>query len=276
MPRKTAGPSQRPARRASRRWRRARRARRGRRRGAAACPTGRRGGRARARSSPGSASMTASATAFGGVSRSRSSEVTARLTARPATPGEHAGQGELRPRAGPPRSSRAWCSHPHVSRIGPTRTVRVRHECGHDAHPAGRHRHRRPRLRRRPPDVAGRAPLPRRAAGARGPLRRRRRRPRRLRRALLGGGARRPRAATSAPTSPRWAGAAGVDLLAETARRVRAAGFEIGNVAVQVIGNRPRLGAAPRRGGGGALRGGRGAGERLGHHDRRAGADRPR
>jgi 2-C-methyl-D-erythritol 2,4-cyclodiphosphate synthase len=42
---------------------------------------------------------------------------------------------------------------------------------------------------------------------------------------------------------PAWAGAAGVALLAETARRVRAAGFEIGNVAVQVIGNRPRLGA---------------------------------
>ena len=34
-------------------------------------------------------------------------------------------------------------------------------------------------------------------------------------------------------------------LLAEAARRVRAAGFEIGNVAVQVVGNRPRLG--PRR-----------------------------
>jgi 2-C-methyl-D-erythritol 2,4-cyclodiphosphate synthase len=44
---------------------------------------------------------------------------------------------------------------------------------------------------------------------------------------------------------PQWAGAAGAVLLAETARRVRAAGFEIGNVAVQVIGNRPRLG--PRR-----------------------------
>jgi len=42
---------------------------------------------------------------------------------------------------------------------------------------------------------------------------------------------------------PEWAGAAGVALLAEAARRVRAAGFEIGNVAVQVIGNRPRLGA---------------------------------
>ena len=44
---------------------------------------------------------------------------------------------------------------------------------------------------------------------------------------------------------PEWAGASGVALLAETAQRVRAAGFEVGNVAVQVIGNRPRLG--PRR-----------------------------
>lgn len=41
---------------------------------------------------------------------------------------------------------------------------------------------------------------------------------------------------------PAWAGASGPALLEETARRVRAAGFEIGNVAVQVIGNRPRLG----------------------------------
>lgn len=44
---------------------------------------------------------------------------------------------------------------------------------------------------------------------------------------------------------PAWAGASGAALLAETARRVRAAGWEIGNVAVQVIGNVPRLG--PRR-----------------------------
>lgn len=46
-------------------------------------------------------------------------------------------------------------------------------------------------------------------------------------------------------SDPAWAGASGAALLAETARRVRDAGFEIGNVAVQVIGNRPRLG--PRR-----------------------------
>jgi 2-C-methyl-D-erythritol 2,4-cyclodiphosphate synthase len=41
---------------------------------------------------------------------------------------------------------------------------------------------------------------------------------------------------------PQWAGAGGTALLAETARRVRDAGYEIGNVAVQVIGERPRLG----------------------------------
>ncbi len=46
-------------------------------------------------------------------------------------------------------------------------------------------------------------------------------------------------------SDPAWAGAAGVALLEETARRVRAAGYEIGNAAVQVVGNRPKLG--PRR-----------------------------
>ena len=46
-------------------------------------------------------------------------------------------------------------------------------------------------------------------------------------------------------TEPQWAGAAGAVLLAETARLVRAAGWDITNVAVQVIGNRPKL--APRR-----------------------------
>jgi 2-C-methyl-D-erythritol 2,4-cyclodiphosphate synthase len=46
-------------------------------------------------------------------------------------------------------------------------------------------------------------------------------------------------------SDPAWAGASGTALLAETAARVRAAGYEIGNVAVQVIGNRPKVG--PRR-----------------------------
>ena len=44
---------------------------------------------------------------------------------------------------------------------------------------------------------------------------------------------------------PQWAGAAGTTLLAEAARRVREAGFDVGNVAIQVIGNRPKVG--PRR-----------------------------
>lgn len=44
---------------------------------------------------------------------------------------------------------------------------------------------------------------------------------------------------------PQWAGASGVAFVKETARRVRAAGFEVANVSVQVIGNRPKL--APRR-----------------------------
>lgn len=41
---------------------------------------------------------------------------------------------------------------------------------------------------------------------------------------------------------PEYAGASGGALLAEAARLVRAAGFEIGNIAVQVIGNRPAIG----------------------------------
>jgi 2-C-methyl-D-erythritol 2,4-cyclodiphosphate synthase len=44
---------------------------------------------------------------------------------------------------------------------------------------------------------------------------------------------------------PRWAGASGATLLSETARRVREAGYEIGNVSVQVMCNTPRFG--PRR-----------------------------
>jgi 2-C-methyl-D-erythritol 2,4-cyclodiphosphate synthase len=44
---------------------------------------------------------------------------------------------------------------------------------------------------------------------------------------------------------PQWSGASGAALLTETARLVGEAGFVIGNVAVQVIGVRPKL--APRR-----------------------------
>lgn len=44
-------------------------------------------------------------------------------------------------------------------------------------------------------------------------------------------------------SEPEWAGASGVAFLQETARRVRAAGYRLGNVSVQVIGNRPRIGA---------------------------------
>ncbi|GII25318.1 2-C-methyl-D-erythritol 2,4-cyclodiphosphate synthase [Planosporangium mesophilum] len=41
---------------------------------------------------------------------------------------------------------------------------------------------------------------------------------------------------------PEWSGASGASLLTETARRVRAAGFEIGNVSAQVVGVAPKVG----------------------------------
>ncbi len=44
---------------------------------------------------------------------------------------------------------------------------------------------------------------------------------------------------------PEWAGASGPALLRETARLLSAAGFAIGNVSIQVIGNSPKI--APRR-----------------------------
>jgi len=43
-------------------------------------------------------------------------------------------------------------------------------------------------------------------------------------------------------SDPQWQGAAGVTLLSEAAKRVRATGCQIGNVSVQLIGNRPKLG----------------------------------
>jgi 2-C-methyl-D-erythritol 2,4-cyclodiphosphate synthase len=42
---------------------------------------------------------------------------------------------------------------------------------------------------------------------------------------------------------PEWAGASGLSMLAEVASRVRNASFDIGNVSVQVIGSRPRIGS---------------------------------
>ncbi len=44
-------------------------------------------------------------------------------------------------------------------------------------------------------------------------------------------------------SEPRWAGASGAALLGRTRELLDQAGYEIGNVAVQIIGNRPRLAA---------------------------------
>lgn len=41
--------------------------------------------------------------------------------------------------------------------------------------------------------------------------------------------------------NPEWSGASGVRLLEEVARRLSAAGWAVGNVAIQVIGNGPRI-----------------------------------
>jgi 2-C-methyl-D-erythritol 2,4-cyclodiphosphate synthase len=46
---------------------------------------------------------------------------------------------------------------------------------------------------------------------------------------------------------PEFAGASGLVLLGEAVRLVRAAGFEVGNVAIQVIGNRPKVGPQRER-----------------------------
>ena len=44
---------------------------------------------------------------------------------------------------------------------------------------------------------------------------------------------------------PQWMGASGVALVGEVVNKVRDAGYQISNVAVQIVGNHPRI--APRR-----------------------------
>lgn len=43
-------------------------------------------------------------------------------------------------------------------------------------------------------------------------------------------------------SDPQWAGAAGAALLVETVRRLTDAGWAIGNVSVQLVGERPKIG----------------------------------
>lgn len=43
-------------------------------------------------------------------------------------------------------------------------------------------------------------------------------------------------------SEPQWAAASGVSLLTETVTRLRSAGWQVGNIAVQVVGSTPRVG----------------------------------
>lgn len=47
-------------------------------------------------------------------------------------------------------------------------------------------------------------------------------------------------------SEPEWEGASGAAFIAAARERVEAAGFQVGNVCVQVIGNRPRLAGRAR------------------------------
>ena len=75
---------------------------------------------------------------------------------------------------------------------------------------------------------------------------------------------------------PEWSGASGVTLLTEAARIVRAAGFTIGNVAVQVVGAAAEDRQAARGSAEGAVGGGGRAGVGVRRDDRRARVPRAR
>ncbi len=75
---------------------------------------------------------------------------------------------------------------------------------------------------------------------------------------------------------PRWAGVSGIDMLRHVADLIAGQGYRVGNAAVQVIGTRPKIASAPRRGTTGAVRSAGRAGVGVGYHHRRAGPDRSR
>ncbi len=77
-------------------------------------------------------------------------------------------------------------------------------------------------------------------------------------------------------SDPAWAGASGAALLGETVRRVREGGYEVGNVAVQLIGNAASPRPASRRGAVSAVDRGRRRRVVVGDHHRPARAHRSR